>query len=34
MLDNLTSAREQMAFSLGFHIVFAVFGMARVMTPP
>lgn len=27
MLDNLTSAREQMAFSLGFHIVFAVFGM-------
>ena len=27
MLDNLTAAREQMAFSLGFHIVFAVFGM-------
>jgi cytochrome d ubiquinol oxidase subunit I len=27
MLDNLTSAREQMALSLGFHIVFAVFGM-------
>jgi cytochrome d ubiquinol oxidase subunit I len=27
VLDNLTSAREQMAFSLAFHIVFAVFGM-------
>ena len=27
MLDNLTAAREQMALSLGFHIVFAVFGM-------
>jgi cytochrome d ubiquinol oxidase subunit I len=27
VLDNLTAAREQMAFSLGFHIVFAVFGM-------
>lgn len=27
MLDNLTAAREQMAFSLGFHIIFAVFGM-------
>lgn len=27
MLENLTAAREQMAFSLGFHIVFAVFGM-------
>jgi cytochrome d ubiquinol oxidase subunit I len=27
MLDNLTSAREQMAFSLTFHIIFAVFGM-------
>jgi cytochrome d ubiquinol oxidase subunit I len=27
VLDNLTAAREQMAFSLGFHIIFAVFGM-------
>jgi cytochrome d ubiquinol oxidase subunit I len=27
MLDNLTAAREQMAFSLAFHIIFAVFGM-------
>jgi cytochrome d ubiquinol oxidase subunit I len=27
VLDNLTSAREQMAISLGFHIIFAVFGM-------
>jgi cytochrome bd ubiquinol oxidase subunit I len=27
MLDNLTSAREQMAWSLAFHIVFAVFGV-------
>ena len=27
MLDNLTAAREQMAFSLTFHIIFAVFGM-------
>ena len=26
-MDNLTAAREQMAFSLGFHIIFAVFGM-------
>jgi cytochrome d ubiquinol oxidase subunit I len=26
-LDNLTAAREQMAFSLTFHIIFAVFGM-------
>ena len=26
-MDNLTAAREQMAFSLAFHIVFAVFGM-------
>jgi cytochrome d ubiquinol oxidase subunit I len=27
MLDNLFAAREQMAFSLTFHIIFAVFGM-------
>jgi cytochrome d ubiquinol oxidase subunit I len=27
VLDNLTAAREQMAFSLTFHIIFAVFGM-------
>ncbi len=27
MLDNLTAAREQMALSLSFHIIFAVFGM-------
>jgi ABC-type antimicrobial peptide transport system permease subunit len=27
MLDNLTAAREQMALSLGFHIVFAVLGV-------
>jgi cytochrome d ubiquinol oxidase subunit I len=27
MLDNLTSAREQMALSLSFHIIFAVFGV-------
>jgi cytochrome bd ubiquinol oxidase subunit I len=27
MLDNLTAAREQMAFSLSFHIIFAVFGV-------
>jgi cytochrome bd ubiquinol oxidase subunit I len=27
VLDNLTAAREQMAFSLAFHIIFAVFGM-------
>jgi len=27
MLDNLTAAREQMAWSLSFHIIFAVFGM-------
>jgi cytochrome d ubiquinol oxidase subunit I len=27
MLDNLTAAREQMAISLAFHIVFAVFGV-------
>ena len=27
MLDNLTAAREQMALSLAFHIVFAVFGV-------
>jgi cytochrome d ubiquinol oxidase subunit I len=27
VLDNLTAAREQMALSLAFHIVFAVFGV-------
>lgn len=27
MLDDLTAAREQMAFSLGFHIIFAVLGV-------
>src|SRR6476619_7480310 len=27
MLDNLTAARDQMALSLSFHIIFAVFGM-------
>ncbi|WP_052345201.1 cytochrome ubiquinol oxidase subunit I [Thermocrispum municipale] len=27
MIDDLTAAREQMAFSLGFHIVFAVLGV-------
>jgi cytochrome bd ubiquinol oxidase subunit I len=27
MLDNLTAARDQMALSLGFHIVFAVLGV-------
>jgi cytochrome d ubiquinol oxidase subunit I len=27
MLDNLTAAREQMALSLSFHIIFAVFGV-------
>lgn len=27
-MDNLLAARNQMALSLGFHIVFAVVGMA------
>ena len=28
MMSNLLAARLQMAFSLGFHIIFAVVGMA------
>jgi cytochrome bd-type quinol oxidase subunit 1 len=32
MLDNLTAAREWMALSLGFHIIFTLLGVGPALS--